>query len=90
LRINELKNGLIQFTDSTNAMRLVKEHGRDIRYNAAWKKWVVWNGKYWEMDEGDVLIHEKGKEKVSSLNFVTCYLLFAPSPFINTFLKQIR
>jgi len=37
LRINEFKNGLIQFTDSTNAMRLVKEHGRDIRYNAAWK-----------------------------------------------------
>ena len=52
LRIAELKNGLIQFTDSTNAMRLVKEHGRDIRYNAAWKKWVVWNGKCWEMDEG--------------------------------------
>jgi putative DNA primase/helicase len=47
LRINELKCGLIQFTDSTNAMRLVKEHGRDVRYNAAWKKWVVWNGKYW-------------------------------------------
>jgi len=60
LRIKEFKNGLIQFTDSTNAMRLVKEKGRDIRYNAAWRKWVVWNGKYWEIDEGSVLIHEKG------------------------------
>jgi putative DNA primase/helicase len=30
LRINELKNGLIQFTDSTNALQLVKGHGRDI------------------------------------------------------------
>jgi len=29
LRINEFKNGLIQFTVSTNAMRLVKEYGRD-------------------------------------------------------------
>jgi putative DNA primase/helicase len=67
LRINEFKNGLIQFTDSTNAMRLVKEHGRDIRYNAAWKKWVVWNGKYWEMDEGGVLIHEKGLEMVRNI-----------------------
>ena len=44
LRIEEFKKGLIQFTDSTNAMRLVKEHGRDIRYNA-WKRWVVWNGQ---------------------------------------------
>ena len=67
LRIAELKNGLIQFTDSTNAMRLVKEHGRDIRYNAAWKKWVVWNGKCWEMDEGGVMIHEKGLEMVRNI-----------------------
>jgi len=67
LRISEFKNGLIQFTDSTNAMRLVKEHGRNIRYNAAWKKWVVWNGKYWEMDEGGVLIHEKGLEMVRNI-----------------------
>jgi putative DNA primase/helicase len=67
LRINEFKSGLIQYTDSTNAMRLVKEHGRDIRYNAAWKKWVVWNGRYWEMDEGGVLVHEKGLEMVRNI-----------------------
>jgi putative DNA primase/helicase len=48
-------------------MRLVKEHGRDIRYNAAWKKWLVWNGKYWVMDEGGVMIHEKGLEMVRNI-----------------------
>ena len=37
LRLHQLKNGLIQFTDATNAMRLLKEHGKDIRYNEAWK-----------------------------------------------------
>ena len=31
LRIEEFKKGLIQFTDSTNTMYRVKEHGRDIR-----------------------------------------------------------
>jgi len=67
LRIKEFKNGLIQFTDSTNAMRLVREYGRDIRYNAAWKKWIVWNGKYWEIDNGGVLIHEKGLEMVRNI-----------------------
>jgi putative DNA primase/helicase len=59
LRISELENGFIQFTDTTNAYRMLVEHGKDIRYNAAWKKWVVWNGKYWEMDEG-YLIHDRG------------------------------
>ncbi len=67
LRILEFKNGLLQFTDSTNAMRLINQHGRDIRYNAAWKKWVVWNGQFWEMDEGSVLIHEKGLEMVRNI-----------------------
>ncbi|MCL2138390.1 MAG: hypothetical protein FWH41_02540 [Treponema sp.] len=34
LRIAQLKNGSIQFTDSTNAARLIKEHGPDIRYGS--------------------------------------------------------
>ena len=60
LRLAQLKQGKIQFTDATNAMRLMREHGRDVRYNAAWKKWLVWNGKHWEVDESGALIHEKG------------------------------
>jgi putative DNA primase/helicase len=66
LRISELKKGNIQFTDATNAQRLYREHGKDIRYNAAWKKWLVWNGSHWEMDEG-ALIHEKGLESVRNI-----------------------
>jgi len=67
LRISELKKGNIQFTDATNASRLVKEKGRDIRYNAAWRKWVVWNGKYWEIDDGGAMIHEIGLEMVRNI-----------------------
>jgi putative DNA primase/helicase len=67
LRINELKKGAIQFTDATNAARLAKEHGRDIRYNPAWKKWLVWNGKFWETDESGALIHEKGLDMVRNI-----------------------
>ena len=67
LRINQLKNGNVQFTDSTNAARLLEEHGRDIRYNSAWKKWIVWNGKYWETDESGAMVHEKGLEMVRNI-----------------------
>ena len=67
LHIHQLKSGLVQLTDSTNAMRLLKEHGRDIRYVAAWKKWVVWNGRQWELDEGGALVHEKGLEMVRNI-----------------------
>jgi putative DNA primase/helicase len=38
LRLDLLRKGLVQFTDATTAARLFREHGRDIRYNAAWKK----------------------------------------------------
>ena len=67
LRISELKRGKIQFTDATNAARLINEQGRDIRYNAAWKKWLVWNGRYWETDESGALVHEKGLEMVRNI-----------------------
>jgi len=66
LRLQQLKMGLIQFTDATNAMRLMKEHGKDIRYNEAWKKWIVWTGKIWKMDSG-ALIHTKGLEMVRNI-----------------------
>jgi putative DNA primase/helicase len=66
LRLQQLKKGQLQFTDATNAQRLFREHGKDIRYNAAWKKWLVWNGSRWEMDEG-ALIHSKGLETVRNI-----------------------
>ena len=32
LRLQQLQKGLIQFTDTTNAYRMLTEHGKDIRY----------------------------------------------------------
>jgi putative DNA primase/helicase len=66
LRINEFAKGLIQYTDTTNAYRLLEQHGKDIRYNALWKKWLVWNGMRWEMDDG-YLIHDKGLNMIRGI-----------------------
>jgi putative DNA primase/helicase len=66
LRLQQLQKGMLQFTDTTNAYRLLTEHGKDIRYNALWKKWVVWNGTRWELDDG-YLIHDRGLKMIRGI-----------------------
>jgi putative DNA primase/helicase len=66
LRMEKLQKGLLQFTDTTNAFRLMKEYGRDIRYNALWKKWLVWTGSRWQMDDG-YMIHDKGLKMIRGI-----------------------
>jgi hypothetical protein len=38
LWIAQFEKGLIQYTDTTNALRLFSKYRTDIRYNAPWKK----------------------------------------------------
>jgi putative DNA primase/helicase len=66
LRIAQFEKGLVQYTDTTNAFRLFEKYGSDIRYNAPWKKWLVWNGRYWELDEG-YLVHDKGLRMIRGI-----------------------
>src|SRR5207244_398057 len=33
-----------------NAERLILQHGMDLRYCHAWRKWLVWNGRRWIVD----------------------------------------
>jgi putative DNA primase/helicase len=66
LRINQFQKGMLQFTDSTNAERLVREYGADIRYIAPWKKWVVWDDTHWQVDTG-TLLYTKQLEMVRNI-----------------------
>ena len=54
-----LKQGKLQQSDRTNTARFIREYGDDVRYNAEWKKWLVWNGKYWQTDASTALLHER-------------------------------
>lgn len=38
-------------TDLGNAERFIEDNGHNVRYLPAWKKWLVWNGKRWAVDE---------------------------------------
>ena len=66
LRLEQLQKGLLQFTDTTNAYRLLTEHGKDIRYNALWKKWIVWNNTHWEIDNG-FLVQDRGLKMIRGI-----------------------
>ena len=36
--------------DCGNSDRIIALHGRDMRYCAAWKKWLLWDGQRWTID----------------------------------------
>ena len=40
-----------RFTDTWNAERLARQHGRDLRHCQAWKKWLCWDGRRWQTDD---------------------------------------
>jgi len=39
------------FNDTENACRLIALHGEDLRYCHALKKWLVWDGMRWAVDD---------------------------------------
>lgn len=40
-------------TDVGNAERFARQHGDDCRYCHQWRKWLVWDGRRWDMDISD-------------------------------------
>jgi putative DNA primase/helicase len=39
------------FTDLGNGERLITRYGVDLLYCNPWKRWLVWNGSWWELDD---------------------------------------
>lgn len=49
-----------RLTDVGNAMRLVSLHGSDLRYVPEFRKWLVWDGGRWLIDEdGEIMRRSK-------------------------------
>jgi putative DNA primase/helicase len=40
-----------KFSDLGNARLLVSLHGEDLHYCFHWKKWLVWDGMRWRVDD---------------------------------------
>lgn len=39
------------FTDEALALRFAERHADDLRYVAAWSRWLQWDGKCWRFDD---------------------------------------
>jgi hypothetical protein len=44
-------NDCPHLTDRGNAIRLACDHGEDLRHSWPWKKWLVWDGRRWRLDD---------------------------------------
>ncbi len=51
----EDQDAQFKLTDVGNAERFVAMFKDEVKYCAAYKKWFVWNGKYWEQDNGTII-----------------------------------
>ncbi len=48
--------GSFPFTDLGNAERFAAQHGENVRFCHTWGKWLIWNGKRWEVDETNRIV----------------------------------
>lgn len=47
-------------TDRANGRRLAHKHGSEIRHCHPWKKWLIWDGRRWKVDDsGDIMRRAK-------------------------------
>ena len=50
------KDPPLPYSDYTNALALVRDHGPTLRYCYPWKAWLVWTGTHWQRDtSGEVM-----------------------------------
>jgi putative DNA primase/helicase len=47
---------LYEPSDVGNAERLVARFGRDLRYCAPWRSWLLWDGRRWQRDEEGAIL----------------------------------
>lgn len=56
----------IHLTDFGNAQRLIARHGKDLRYFHPWNKWLIWDGKCWQIDK-TAEIERRAKDTIRQL-----------------------
>lgn len=42
--------GTLPYSDYTNALAFVRDHGANLHYCHLWRKWLHWTGTHWDME----------------------------------------
>jgi putative DNA primase/helicase len=58
------EDGALPYSDYTNALAFVRDHGPRLRYCYPWKSWLIWTGTHWQRDtSGTVMLWAKDTVK---------------------------
>ena len=57
----------ITATDDGNALRLIAEHGDEIRRVADMRRWFIWDGCRWALDHDDRAVREYARNSPADL-----------------------
>ncbi len=47
--------------------RLLAEHEEDLSFEYKWKKWLVWNDQFWNLEGGDSLVAQRMKASIRAI-----------------------
>jgi P4 family phage/plasmid primase-like protien len=56
----------LHLTELGNAQRLVRRHGKDMRFCHPWDGWLVWDGRRWQPDQTAEVVR-RAKETIAEL-----------------------
>lgn len=59
------------YTDVGNAQRLIAKHGDNLRYWPARRKWLIWHGTHWKIDDTRAIC-QAGKKTIREFFFLAC------------------
>ena len=57
----------LPLTDLGNAERFVRLFGGEVRFSHERRLWLVWNGRYWQWDDGDVRVMSLARKTVRNM-----------------------
>ncbi|MCK5200364.1 MAG: hypothetical protein KAR21_18535, partial [Spirochaetales bacterium] len=64
--VDKHNDGEERYSDYFNAKMMIDDCGTEIRYCAPWKKWVIWDGRRWKVDNEN-LIYQMAMDTVRGM-----------------------
>ena len=64
--VDKHNDGEERYSDYYNAKMMIADYGTEILYCAPWKKWVIWDGRRWKVDNEN-LIYQMAMDAVRGM-----------------------